>query len=315
MAEIASTISGPVDSPRPAALTTAPDTPASVPNSADSTTMAPRLRVHCRAAVAGAMIMAVISTTPTICNPTTTARATMAVIAASSARTGSPSEAAKPGSKETSLNSFQTSATRARAATVTAPMIHRSLRSMAAACPNRNESSPPCAPSPRPWMNVSRTTPRAKNRLSAMPRAASVLSRLVRVSSSTVRAAAAPVARAPSMMLPRSRAPAIRNPRQTPGSAAWASVSPSRLCRRSTAKQPRTPLEMPSSAAPRATVRMVESASSASILSPRRRSARRRTRQRCRARSGRSGRHRPCAGSRPYRPGKPAPARWRGCSG
>ena len=52
--------------------------------------MMPSRLVHCRAATAGAMIIAAISTTPTICNPMTTASAIMVVSPASSARTGRP---------------------------------------------------------------------------------------------------------------------------------------------------------------------------------------------------------------------------------
>jgi hypothetical protein len=50
--------------------------------------MASSRRTHCRAAAAGAMIIAVISTTPTICSPTTMASAIITVSAISSAITG-----------------------------------------------------------------------------------------------------------------------------------------------------------------------------------------------------------------------------------
>src|SRR6056297_1618018 len=70
----------------------------------------------------------------------------------------------------------------------------------------------------------------------------------------TVSAASAPTMKAPARIAPRSRVPAMMKPRQTPGSAAWLSVSPMRLWRRSTAKQPRTPLTRPRIAAPSATV-------------------------------------------------------------
>ena len=84
-------ISGPVDSPRAVALITAPIMPAAMPNSAASATMRSEPRVHWRAATAGAMIIAAIRTTPTICSPTTTASAIMTVSTTSSASTGRPS--------------------------------------------------------------------------------------------------------------------------------------------------------------------------------------------------------------------------------
>ena len=46
-----------------------------MPNSAASTTMCSSRLVHCRAATAGAITIAAIRTTPTICRPTTTASA------------------------------------------------------------------------------------------------------------------------------------------------------------------------------------------------------------------------------------------------
>jgi hypothetical protein len=67
--------------------------------------------VHCRAAAAGATTIALISTTPTVCSPITIAMTRNVVSRTSIARIGSPSVAPNSGSKLSSLNSFQNSAT------------------------------------------------------------------------------------------------------------------------------------------------------------------------------------------------------------
>ena len=63
---ITSTIVGPVGSFSTRLLTTAPDIPDTAPNNAARSTMKESLFVHWRAATAGAMTIALISTTPTV---------------------------------------------------------------------------------------------------------------------------------------------------------------------------------------------------------------------------------------------------------
>ena len=104
-----STITGPVESPAPLLLITAPLTPASAPKSAANATISPRRLVHWRAAAAGATTIALMSTTPTACRPTTIAITSSTVIKISSQTMGKPRLAPKSRSKLSSLNSFQKS--------------------------------------------------------------------------------------------------------------------------------------------------------------------------------------------------------------
>jgi hypothetical protein len=66
-------IVGPVGSLVTTLLVTAPSSPTSAPKAPDRITIAPNRSVHWRAAAAGATIMALISTPPTVCRPTTMA--------------------------------------------------------------------------------------------------------------------------------------------------------------------------------------------------------------------------------------------------
>src|SRR5690606_16821318 len=88
MALTHTTITGPVGRCFSLALIVAPETPANAPKSAESTTMVPSRSVHCRAAAAGATIMALIRITPTPCNPITIATTIKVVSSTSSTRTG-----------------------------------------------------------------------------------------------------------------------------------------------------------------------------------------------------------------------------------
>ncbi len=64
---------GPVGRRASLTLNNAPIIPDSAPNSAASSNITPKRSVHCRAAAAGAISIAAISTTPTVCKPISTA--------------------------------------------------------------------------------------------------------------------------------------------------------------------------------------------------------------------------------------------------
>src|SRR5690606_12812379 len=90
-----STMVGPVAKPPPLLLIKTPPTPETAPNRAARATITPRRLVHWRAAAAGATIIALISTTPTACRPTTIATTMRVMSSVSSARMGKPRLAPK----------------------------------------------------------------------------------------------------------------------------------------------------------------------------------------------------------------------------
>ena len=100
------TITGPVGSRGAMALRKVPATPERPPKSAASSTIRCRRSVQKRAATAGVISMAAISTTPTACSPTMTVITIRPISARSTARTGNPRDCRKPGSKIRALNSL-----------------------------------------------------------------------------------------------------------------------------------------------------------------------------------------------------------------
>jgi len=74
------TITGPVDKLFWLALIAVPKTPENAPKSAARNTIMLKLFVHCLAAAAGANNIALINTTPTVCNPKTMAKTINEVI-------------------------------------------------------------------------------------------------------------------------------------------------------------------------------------------------------------------------------------------
>ncbi len=99
-------IIGPVGRRDWVTLRTAPQTPATAPNSAASAIMTPRRSVHCRAATAGPISIATISTTPTVCRPITTAMTISEVSSTLKRSVAKPRLAAKSASNARSLNSL-----------------------------------------------------------------------------------------------------------------------------------------------------------------------------------------------------------------
>jgi hypothetical protein len=102
----ARTMVGPVGSPSWVKLSSAPITPASAPNDAERTIMVASRLVHCRAAAAGPISIAAISTTPTVCKPMTTATTISDVNSTLSRLVPKPRLLANSGSKVSSLNSL-----------------------------------------------------------------------------------------------------------------------------------------------------------------------------------------------------------------
>ena len=257
MAVAASTMAGPVGVRAARLLATAPATPAAAPNSAASTVIGMSRSVHWRAAAAGATSIALISTTPTACRPATTASTSRPVSSRSRRRTGSPSRAAKAGSKLSSLNSFHSSTSTSRAPPPSAAIVATSAASSVAAWPNRKRSRPACEASGRRWIQVSSISPVPKKTESTRPRALSADTREERTIPVTQSAPSHPVAAAPATSAAGALLPVSRNTSAIPGNAAWLTASPSRLWRRNWAKTPRTPAVAPITAAPAATVRSV----------------------------------------------------------
>ena len=97
----------------------------------------PSRSVHCRAAAAGATTIALISTTPTVCSPTTMATTSSVVSSTSSARIGKPRVAAKSRveAEQLELLPEQRAATPSATAPSTAMCPHVALR--AASRPGR----------------------------------------------------------------------------------------------------------------------------------------------------------------------------------
>ena len=73
MTVIVITITGPVDIPSVVLLIIEPIIPLKPPKIADKIIIFFRFEVHCLAAAAGAISIETIKTTPTVCNPITTA--------------------------------------------------------------------------------------------------------------------------------------------------------------------------------------------------------------------------------------------------
>ncbi len=218
--------------------------------------MTPSRFVHWRAAAPGATTMALMSTTPTVWSPMTIAMTSKVVNRTSMRPIGSPRVVPNSGSKLRSLNSFQNTATVAMATAPSSAIVTTSLRTSAAAWPNRNVSSPAWLASGWRCTNVSSIRPIPKNTESTRPRAPSSLILVVRTIERTTSVPSHP-APAALMRSASGDLPPMRNPITTPGSAAWEMASPRRLCLRSTAKEPSTPLTIPRAPAPRATVRSV----------------------------------------------------------
>jgi hypothetical protein len=232
-----STMVGPVGMCAAVPLSSVPLTPATAPNAAASTTITPSELVHCRAAAAGAMTMALISTTPTVWSPMTMAMTRNVVSRTSMVRMGMPWDAPYSGSKLSSLNSFQNTATASSAAEPRPAITATSRSIIVAACPNRNVSSPACDAVGVRCTNVSSTSPTPKKTERTMPSALSSGRRLCRTIIMITRVPSQPASAAPSTSTSVLRVPVSMNASTMPGSAAWEMASPSRLCRRSTAKR------------------------------------------------------------------------------
>ena len=200
---------------------------------------------------------ALISTTPTVWSPITIATTRSVVSPTSRARTGKPCDAAKSGSNRSSLNSFQKTSIATSATAPSTAIVTTSRPTSAAACPNRNVSSPAWLASGCAWMYVSRTIPNPKKTDSTMPSAASYGTRLRSTTALTQSVPTHPASPAPTTSTSGALLAVSRNARATPGSAAWLMASPRSDCPRSTANAPSDPDESPSTAAPSATVRSV----------------------------------------------------------
>ena len=107
MAVITITMTGPVDIPSAVLLIIDPIIPLMPPKIAERTNMLFKLEIHCLAAAAGAINMATIRTTPTVCSPITTATTITDVSKALRYLVGNPKLCPKALSNVAILNSLK----------------------------------------------------------------------------------------------------------------------------------------------------------------------------------------------------------------
>ena len=87
-------MTGPVGTRDPSELSIVPTMPAAAPNNADNKVITDKRSVHCLAATAGEMSIALINTTPTLCKPMTMDNTTSPVKKTSNSFTENPRLAA-----------------------------------------------------------------------------------------------------------------------------------------------------------------------------------------------------------------------------
>jgi hypothetical protein len=179
-----------------AALTSAPPTPAMHRRPPRAPPSRPALRTHCRAAAAGRSAAPPSGSRPPVAAPPRW-QAPPSPSARFERHDRHALGAGIVGIEGDELEFLPERQPPVPARAAAPPMIHRSPRRIAAACPKRKLESPACAAPPRPCTRSAARRPTAKKTLSTMPSAASVFSLVRRVISITVSAASAPVKKAP----------------------------------------------------------------------------------------------------------------------